>query len=228
MALADLWPLLGLRITTPRLELRVPDDADLAELVEVARAGVHDPDTMPFAIAWTDLASPEFERSALQYHWRCRADFSPARWDLGFVVVLEGRVIGMQSLHAANFAVLRSIETGSWLGLAYQGCGIGKEMRGAVVDFAFEHLDARTVTSGAFEDNIASQRVSIATGYEPNGVDSLLRRGAPAPHLRFRLTRERWAAGRSSVSTEVAGFDQCRSMFGLDDPPSLADPTGIQ
>ena len=41
-----------------RLVLRSPTDDDLFALLEVARAGVHDPDQMPFAVAWTDLAPP--------------------------------------------------------------------------------------------------------------------------------------------------------------------------
>ena len=60
------WPLFDLRLRTPRLVLRSPGDDDLFALLEVARAGVHDADQMPFAVAWTDLAPPAFERSFLQ------------------------------------------------------------------------------------------------------------------------------------------------------------------
>ena len=47
--LIDHWPLLGLRIVTPRLELRLPSGDELAELAELAAEGVHAPDRMPFA-----------------------------------------------------------------------------------------------------------------------------------------------------------------------------------
>lgn len=53
-----IWPLYGLRITTPRLDLRLPDLDRLSELSALAAAGVHDEDWMPFSAAWTD-ASPE-------------------------------------------------------------------------------------------------------------------------------------------------------------------------
>ena len=45
------WPLFDLRVTTPRLEIRLPTDDELYQLLEVADAGVHDPAT----IAWTDV-----------------------------------------------------------------------------------------------------------------------------------------------------------------------------
>jgi hypothetical protein len=45
--IADFWPLSGLRLGTPRLELRVPDLDDLVALAEVAAAGGHDPAVQP-------------------------------------------------------------------------------------------------------------------------------------------------------------------------------------
>ena len=57
---------------------------------------------MPFAVPWTDLDSPEFERSMLQYHWGTRATFRVDRWDLGFAVIFEGRMIGMQEIGRAH------------------------------------------------------------------------------------------------------------------------------
>lgn len=215
MALDEHWPLFGLRISTPRLELRCPTDDDLDELLEVAAAGIHDPATMPFAIPWTDVESPERERQSLQYWWRARATCSPESWDLPFAVSLDGRLVGVQNLAATDFPVLRVAETGSWLGLAYQGQGIGKEMRAAVLHLAFEELDAYAITSAAFTDNAASQRVSIATGYEANGTSFSVRRGERAEQLRYQLTRQRWEAARLPLDVSVAGFEPCRSMLGL-------------
>jgi hypothetical protein len=37
------WPLTGLRLRTPRLELRLPALADLDELAGLAAEGLHDP-----------------------------------------------------------------------------------------------------------------------------------------------------------------------------------------
>ncbi len=215
MALVDHWPLFGLKVRTERLELRVPSDDDLGELVEVARVGIHTPETMPFAVPWTDLESPEFERSMLQYHWAARSTFRADRWDLGMAIVFDGRTIGMQGLHAVDFPLLRTVKTGSWLGRAFQGRGIGTEMRAAAIRFAFEHLGAETITSGAFEDNIASQRVSLANGYEPNGVVTTVRRGSPATTRKYRLTRERWEATRLDVPITVEGLEGCLPLLGV-------------
>ena len=215
MALVDHWPLFGLNIRTERLELRVPNDADLAALVDVARAGIHPSATMPFAVAWTDLESPEFERSMLRYHWSTRANFLPTRWDLVLAVLRGGQVVGMQGLHATDFATLRTLETGSGLGSEFQGRGIGTEMRAAAIRFAFDHLGATTITSGAFEDNVASQRVSLANGYEPNGVVDNVRRGKPATTVKYRLTRQRWEATRLDVPITVEGLAPCVALLGL-------------
>ena len=215
MDIQQLWPLFNLRLRTSEIEMRIPTDADLAELLSVAVRGVHPPEFMPFAVPWTDLASPEMERSAVQYHWKCRSEFSPTQWNLCFVVVVDGEIVGSQSLHAQKFPTLRSVETGSWLGMEFQGRGIGKRMRAAVVRFAFDHLGAEVVTSGAYVDNPASHRVSLATGYEPNGTSRTIRRGVVAEQVRYQLTRERWEETHSNEPLSVEGLNSCRAMFGL-------------
>ncbi|MCP4083674.1 MAG: hypothetical protein GY745_01245 [Actinomycetia bacterium] len=98
MSLSDYWPFFSLRINTPRLELRPPTGTDLDGLIELAPKGVHDPATMPFTTPWTDLPSPDFEREALQYWWRCRAELSPQRWDLVFAVEYQGELVGARNL----------------------------------------------------------------------------------------------------------------------------------
>ena len=121
----------------------------------------------------------------------------------------------MQSLAANNFPTLRTAETGSWLGRDYQGAGIGKEMRRAIVSFAFECLDAQAVTSAAYHDNRASQQVSLATGYEPNGTVFEQRRGERVAQIRYILTRERWSQINTNVEMHIEGFEACRDVFGL-------------
>jgi RimJ/RimL family protein N-acetyltransferase len=135
------------------------------------------------------------------------------------VVVVDGRIVGSQGISAANFAILRTIETGSWLGLEFQGQGIGKAMRSAVVALAFEYLGAERITSGAFFDNPASQRVSRATGYEANGTNVVVRRGVAVEQLRFILTKQSWGANEARAHTTVEGFEPCRPLFGLTEDP---------
>ncbi|GAA0562682.1 hypothetical protein GCM10010172_52400 [Paractinoplanes ferrugineus] len=62
----DNWPLFGLVLRTPRLEMRMPDLARLAELGEVAAAGVHDAAVQPFSAEWTDQSPERVASSVLQ------------------------------------------------------------------------------------------------------------------------------------------------------------------
>jgi RimJ/RimL family protein N-acetyltransferase len=212
--LIDHWPLFGLRITTPRLELRLPTEDELADLATLAMAGVHDPAVMPFHVAWTDLPPEERARSVIQHSWRVRAEWQPEAWALDLGVFYDGRVVGYQSAKAKHLATLREVDTASWLGLAYQGNGIGTEMRAAVLDLAFTGLGAECAVSGAFTDNPASYRVSEKLGYQDSGVERMLVRGEAVSCRQLRLTRERWAANRS-VPVTVTGLEPCLPLFGI-------------
>ena len=147
------WPLFDLSVRTPRLELRYPDDDLVCRLVALAEQGIHDPGWMPFGIAWTDQESPARERESMKHYWASRANHTPEKWDMPLAVLVDGEPVGVQACHADNFAKLRQAETGSWLGLAHQGKGIGKEMRAAVLHFLFEGLGAQRCLSGAWHDN---------------------------------------------------------------------------
>ncbi len=67
------WPLYALRIRSERLVLRLPTDAEIPGLIDLAKEGIHEPDEMPFGVAWTSPPSPAFERGVLAFHWRTRA-----------------------------------------------------------------------------------------------------------------------------------------------------------
>jgi RimJ/RimL family protein N-acetyltransferase len=214
----DLWPLFGLRLTTPRLELRAADDDDLAELAELARDGVHDPGEMPFTVPWTDVSPDARARSVLQHGWRLRATWAPESWALGLVVREDGVAVGLQDVGARQFGVLREVQTGSWLGLAHHGRGIGTEMRAAALHLAFVGLGAEVAWSGAHEDNAASLRVSAKLGYEPCGTERTVVRGRPMTGHRLRLTRERWQE-QAVPEVRIEGLEPALPMFGLDVTP---------
>src|SRR5262249_4707626 len=154
---------------TPRLELRLPHDGELLELARAAARGIHPPDEMPFSVPWTRAESPAFERGFLQYHWGLRGAWEPDHWDLALGAFLDGEAIGCQTVGARSFRLLRMVETGSWLTRSWQGRGLGREMRAAVLELAFTGLDAAEAHSAVLDGNEASARVSAALGYEPNG-----------------------------------------------------------
>lgn len=165
----DPWPLWGVELRTPRLVLRPDDDQSVIAAMTEALRGIHLPEEMPFDDPWTDAEPESVLRNGLQYYWRNRANSTPDNWQVNFLVRHAGQVIGSQSLSGKNFAVLREVSTGSWLGMRFHGSGIGTEMRAAVLMLAFDHLDARTARSDAFTDNLKSLGVSRKLGYEPDG-----------------------------------------------------------
>ena len=77
---------------------------------------------------------------------------------------LDGEPIGTQGVGAEKFAIFRTVDTGSWLGRAFQGLGYGKEMRAAVLSFAFDGLGAQVADTEAFLDNAPSNGVSRSLG----------------------------------------------------------------
>lgn len=212
MTYPDPGPLRHLVLRTPRLELRPDDDPGLDELVAVAYAGVHPPDEMPFGVAWTDADPRYLGRGALQHFWRQRSTLRPEDWNVHFLVRLDGRVTGVQSVHGIDFGVTRMVRTGSWLGLRHQRQGIGTEMRAAVLMFAFDHLGATTARSEAWSDNAASHGVSAKLGYRRDGTDTKVRRGVAAHDVRLLVTAETLV--RPEWTLRVEGLDGCRSLLG--------------
>ncbi len=209
------WPVFDVVIRTPRLELRMPTDAELIALARLAGEGIHDPGWMPLA-GWTDQPSPQLERGVLYWHWGRRGDWMPTAWNFNPVAVVDGEVVGTQGMHANDFAKLGVVNTGSWLGRRFQGRGIGREMRAAVLHLAFAGLGALEARSGYWHDNEPSRRVSAGLGYEVVGERWLLRRDVRDREVEVRLRREVWESSRRD-DIELSGVDEARELFGA--PP---------
>ena len=205
----DLGPLFALRLRTPRLELRLPNDEELLELYRVAEAGIHPPEEMPFEVPWTDSLAQD---SFLAFHRGARAEWSPDRWTCNFGTFVDGHIIGSQTIEAAGFAAKREVQTGSWLGQAFQRRGYGYEQRAAVLELAFHGLGAAAANSGALAHNIASQRISEKLGYRRTGTRELAPRGEPVPHYDYRIERDEW---RSPIPIEIEGLEPALPLFGI-------------
>ena len=214
-ALRDLWPLYDLRVTTGNLLLRYPTEAELPLFADVIETGLHPQGEMPFGIAWTDVANPERNVSSYQWWVGSRGRWSPSDWTLTFGVWEGDRAVGFQDLRGPDFRVHRTVATGSWLGMEFQRRGIGRLMRQAVLALAFDHLGAEVAETEAFLDNPASNKVSLAVGYEPNGFGRLAPRGVPRETQKFRLTLDGWR-GRPRPDVKVEGLETCRFLFGLE------------
>ncbi|HWB68278.1 MAG TPA: GNAT family protein [Mycobacteriales bacterium] len=210
----DWWPIYRLRLTTPRLELRIPTYDDLLALGDLAAEGIHDPAVMPFSVPWSDWPPEARARSTVQIRLRLLGALTAESWQLPFVVVRDGTVVGGQDVGADDFANLKQVTTGSWLGRRFQGDRLGVEMRAAVLLFAFAGLGAEWATTAAFTDNAASNAISRRLGYEPDGVDVVERRGEAAQSQRYRLGRDRWAE-HATIAVEIHGLDDSvRALLG--------------
>jgi len=208
------WPLTGLRLRTPRLELRWPTLNDLDELVALAVDGVHDPDVQPFGVAWTDAPTAKLPSQSLRYYWAEWGAWRLNDWTLHLVVVHNGAVVGTQAMRGRDFAILREVGTGSWLGRRYHRLGMGTEMRAAVLSLAFDGLHAEYAVSRAHWDNAASLGVSRKLGYARDGIERLVVRQRPVTAQRLRLDRASWRAHRS-LPVETSGLEPCLPWFGL-------------
>jgi len=202
-------PLTRLRLRTPRLELRLATVAELRRLYAVAAGGIHDPESMPFGIPWTDNLD---EGSFLAHHALALEGSSPGDWTINLVAFHDGQPIGSQAIRAARFAETRTVDTGSWLGRPWQGRGLGTEMRSAVLTLAFDRLGATRATSGAIERNPQSLGVSRKLGYVEVGTHLVSPRGTPVEHVDLELTPDRFTP---AVETTVLGLETALPLLGL-------------
>ena len=161
LTLEEIYPPFGLRIACGPVELKVLRDDDIPELVELVRGGIQAPDLpMPFLNAWHESpyapgAPDGFPVTSLSWWWTQRATFAADRWQLALAVRRDGELVGMQDMRANDFPLTRSLETGSWLGMAHQGQGTGTLMRQLAVAFAFDELGALECASGYIEGRSA-------------------------------------------------------------------------
>jgi RimJ/RimL family protein N-acetyltransferase len=215
----DVTPLYGLRLRTPRLELRLGSHEDLVELGQLAERGVHPPEDMPFAIAWSDgIGKPGFLDEFVAWHEQHLTAWSPENWCLNLLVWEAGTLVGTQGMLAERFAEQPIVNTGSWLGVEHQRRGIGTEMRAALVDLAFTGLGAARAESSWLQGNKASRRVSEKLGYVETGVvRTQSPRGEPVADHVVVIEREVWS---SPIPVEIEGLEPCLPLFGVSEAPS--------
>ncbi len=211
------WPMFGIRLSTPDLELRHLTESDLASLAAVLPDDVEqDPEATTYA-----GLDPRANRTAVvhQGYWKARGTWRPESWALSFAVFRGDELIGFQGLEGDDFAVLRTVDSSSFLAAHARGLGLGKQMRAAVLTLAFGPLGARYAISSAWSDNHASLGVSRALGYVDNGLTSHRRGDGAGEMAHVRLTRERWLASEWPEQVSVSGVEECLPYFGL-----AADP----
>ena len=216
---AELWPPFGLALHCGPLELHPVRFDELPALIELIDGGIIADDvpsypmTSPFGLGGYSVAE---QRDSLQYWWGTWANLRPDHWTVPMTVLRDGEPVGVQEISGHDFPTLRSASTGSWLAVRHQGRGTGTLMRQAIAMFAFDHLGARELTSGAFHDNARSLAVSRKTGYRENGRHVLARgNGEVDEEVRVRLLPE-WLV-RPEPPLEVDGLGPFLELLGLRD-----------
>lgn len=169
-SLAELWPPFALTLSTPRLTLRPIRDEDIPAVAAAALSGIHPAGKMPFSSPWTEAGPEELPANSARHIWTTRAECTKDKWSLQLGVWHGDDLIGCQDLGATGFGDLKTVTSGSWLRQSAQGQGFGKEMRAAVLIYAFDWLKAEVAESDAAAWNEASLGVSRSLGYELNGV----------------------------------------------------------
>lgn len=210
------YPLLSVRISTPELELHPATDELLDLLAEVVRAGKTHADPAPYDDPMSFYEPDPDLRVAkwLPAIWRRRRAVEPDYWRLYFVVMVDGRPVGEQTLTGMHFSTLGTVATFSWLSADERGRGLGREMRAAILHLAFDGLGAREASSDAFVDNHGSNAISRGLGYVPNGCDWATRQGEAALLNRWRLTKENWEPRRRS-DIQLHNIGACHDFLPL-------------
>lgn len=210
-----IWPLFDLEVVTPKLTLRYVDDALATELATLAARGVHDPAETPFLFSWTDVEPPEQQRNTLRHHWELRSRTSPAAWSLALAVIVDGQAIGTTNVNSKDFALRRTVATGSWLGLEFQGRGFGKELRRATLTLAFRGFDAEIANTAAWHDNAGSLGVTRSLGYTEVAREFERRRDRRDDMLTFSMERDAFDR-LTTDDIELRGCEAAREFLEID------------
>jgi RimJ/RimL family protein N-acetyltransferase len=112
----------------------------------------------------------------------------------------------------SEYAVRRTILSGSWIGREFQGRGLGTEARAAILALAFEGLGAMAAESGYLEGNGASARVSDKLGYVVSGDKFISVEGKRVHEIKLRCTPETWV--RDLVPVSIEGLEPCLGLLG--------------
>lgn len=149
-------------LTTERLVLRAPTEADIDAITEACQD--------PEIARWTTVPSP-YNREDAEHFVRLVAgswaDDSEAVWG----IYADDELVGMIGLHgiAAHFSGT-SAELGYWVAPAARGAGHLSEAARAVIDWGFAELGLVRIRWQAVAGNIPSARAARALGFRYEGL----------------------------------------------------------
>ncbi|MDH3232283.1 MAG: GNAT family N-acetyltransferase [Alphaproteobacteria bacterium] len=109
-----------------------------------------------------------------------------------FAIEHSGELVGAAGIEKRGDAH----ELGYWIAEAWWGRGLASETATRLVRHAFEDLGLKRLTSGYFDENLASGRVLEKCGFRITGKGELkcVARGRPVPATLVELTAREYAA----------------------------------
>jgi ribosomal-protein-alanine N-acetyltransferase len=177
------------RLDTPRLVLREPDDADAPALLAYAARN-----EARFA-RW----EPEHvDDLAHHLRWvRWRRDESAAQRGLGLLALDRadpGALVGIVNLYGISATSSYSAMLGYSLDGAYEGRGFAREALEAVIAFAFGTINLHRLTANYHPANERSGALLRRLGFVVEGYarDMLYLRGTWRDHVLTSLTNPDW------------------------------------
>jgi RimJ/RimL family protein N-acetyltransferase len=200
MGSGDEWPCGAVTLGVPSrgLVLRPASDVDAVAMGRI----VHDllPDhERHFTPGLSSRLGATSEETAESFRARTaenREGMAADHWSVPFAVVVDGRVVGMQSVLADDFPEARSVRSGSFLDTSVRGQGIGTVVRALVVEFCVTLLGAREMLTGHMTANHASRRVSERLGYAPIATEPQQFAGTVYTKHLLRLSADDWRTRR--------------------------------
>jgi RimJ/RimL family protein N-acetyltransferase len=195
------------RLTRGELQLEGISLEGIEKLASAGSGVIHADNYMPFGSPWSAGTPEQRIRRLRRWYTGRLQETSQERWTLIFSVQLDGRIVGSTNLYADNFAVRRTVSTGSWLLCEVHGRGIGTSMRRMILDLAFSHLGADRATSEVWEDNWPSRRVNEKCGYRLVGGYEKARGSRTAMMLQYDLPRDRWNSENSTSAQTIVAID---------------------
>jgi ribosomal-protein-alanine N-acetyltransferase len=158
---------MGPIITTERLILRLPQQADFADWSHLR--GVSKDGLIPFEPKWAEneLSRDSF-RLRLRFYQR---EFRDSTGYPFFIFTKEGNnLLGGITLSNVRRGVTQSGSIGYWIGQPFQKNGYMTEAVKALGVYAFKELGLHRIDAASLQENLASIRVLEKCGFQKEGL----------------------------------------------------------
>jgi RimJ/RimL family protein N-acetyltransferase len=156
---------MSIKLETERLILREPKLSDWKDIVE----GIGDVSVSEYLAT---APSPYKKKDALGWIKKeIKLSKEKKRKSYKFLIKLksEKKIIGNISISNINYDSEISENGGAWINKRYQKRGYITEAKIAAIEFAFNKLKLRKLETGAYSDNLASNKTQKKMGYKLEG-----------------------------------------------------------